>query len=239
MRILLPSEGTPDWTIAEDTGTILRDCANPVIDSYTEYKRRILECEDDRTIKYPKPHEGGGVITKAASLMALGGTFNNTTVEAIGMDKIANIFYHAINDGYIVYDMKYIQFASALLQSAETLYGVNSTEANTVRKALGAVGLDLSIKYASGTTLQITWLPFGDASSQYGLFRKETGSSAEPQLVVTTPNTTLTFNAVLGSYYYIAKVDENGDRVSDFSNPITRFSSHPSPKISVLQTDLV
>ncbi len=226
----LPNEGTPDWTIGEDTGEIFRDCANPVIDNYAEYQRRILACEEDRTLKYPKPHEGGGVITKAASLMALGGTFNNTVVEAIGMDKIANIFYHAINDGYINYDMKYIQFASALLQSAETLYGQNSTEANTVRRALGAVGLDLRILQSSGTSLIITWLPFGEASSQYGLYRKETGSTAEPELIQTTTNTTLSFTAVLGSYYYIAKVDGNGNRISELGNPITRFFSHLAPQ---------
>ncbi len=226
----LPSEGTPDWIIGEDTGTVFRDCTNPVIDNYSEYQSRILACEENKSLKYPKPHEGGGVITKAASLMALGGTFNNTVVEAIGMDKIANIFYHAINDGYIVYDMKYIQFASALLQSAETLYGENSIEAITVRRALGAVDLDLRILQSSGTTLQITWLPFDEASSQYGLYRKETGSTAEPELIVATPNTTLSFTAVLGSYYYIAKVDGNGNRVSEFGNPITRFSSHLAPQ---------
>ncbi|EPR11729.1 M4 family metallopeptidase, partial [Ruminiclostridium papyrosolvens] len=216
----LENEGTPDWTIGEDTGTIFRDCANPVIDNYTEYKRRILECENDRTIKYPKPHEGGGVITKAANLMAMGGTFKNVTVAPIGMEKLAVIFYHAVNDGNMVYDMKYPQFAAALLQSAETIYGANSSETNTVRKALGAVGLDLRMVYASGPSLQLTWLPL--AGSHYGIYRRETGSTAEPEKIQETYNTTETVQAISWSYdYFIASIDENGNRISEFGSPLT------------------
>ncbi len=225
----LPSEGTPDWTIGEDTGDIIRDCANPVIDNYIEYKRRILVCENDRTIKYPKPHEGGGVITKAASLMAMGGTFKNVTVAPIGMEKLAVIFYHAVNDGNMIYDMKYPQFAAALLQSSETIYGANSSETNTVRKALGAVGLDLRIVYASGPSLQLTWLPL--AGSHYGIYRRETSSTAEPQKIQETSNTTETVQAISGSYdYFIASIDQNGNRISEFSSPLTYKMSFPAPQ---------
>lgn len=225
----LPSEGTSDWTIAEDTGTILRDCANPVIDTYNEYNRRILECENDRSLKYPKPHEGGGVITKAASLMAMGGTFKNVTVNPIGMEKLAEIFYHAINDGNMVYDMKFSQFAAALVESSEALYGADSAEVNSVRKALGAVGLDLRIVYASGPSLSLTWLPL--SGSHYGIYRREKNSTAEPVKILETTNTKESVQAIPGSYdYFVAAIDASGNRVSAFSSPLTYTLPFAAPQ---------
>ncbi|NLD47889.1 MAG: peptidase M4, partial [Clostridiaceae bacterium] len=118
----IPHEGVFDWTAGEDTGTVMRDCASPQIDDYTDY----IQAQ-------PLPHLGGGVITKAAYLLANGGTHNNHTVAGIGYSKLAEIFYDAINDGYIVENMTFMQFSGAVTQAATLLYGSDSQEVQSVR----------------------------------------------------------------------------------------------------------
>jgi bacillolysin len=124
----MPSEGSPDWLMGEDTGTSFRDCANPYISNYTQYKPGITG-----------PHDGGGIITKAASLLAMGGTHNNRTVDRMGNGYLANIYYHAINDGYIVPNLTIQQFALSTIKAATELYGAGSWEVKCVKDSFIAV----------------------------------------------------------------------------------------------------
>lgn len=228
----LPNEGSFDWTIAEDTGTILRDASNPKIDDYNDYIAALTivnaDYRDDITLL--SPYEGSGVITKAAYLIAEGGTHNNITVDALGYDKLATIFYHAINDGYILPNMTFKQFASAAIQSAKFIYGVSSTESASVRKSFYAVGLGLNIADQQGTGAILEWTGATGAVT-YGIYRRRSGSTSEPEKFTETQQRSIIVTVPLESSYdfFVAIVDSNGNRISEFTNSITidRCTSNP------------
>jgi Zn-dependent metalloprotease len=214
---------TFDWTLAEDSGAVLRDCANPVIDDYSDYLTV--------TATNPSPHLGGGVISKAASLIAMGGTHNGVTVTPIGYDKLANIFYKAINDGYFpldTYNMTFRLFAEAAVQVASQVYGISSPEIQTVKDAFAATGVftpllkSFYIYNRSGLAIVFGWDSNGVSADTYAIYRKKTGSPAEPEQVKVTAGTTAGAETFIGSYdFCFAKVDSSGNKISDYSNVIT------------------
>lgn len=211
----IPHEGVADWTAGEDTGDVMRDCANPQIDDYSDYIQN-----------QPRPHLGGGVITKAASLIAMGGTHNNQSVASQGYGKLANIFYDAINDGYIVENMSFMQFAGAAIHSATLLYGSSSLEAKAVKDAFVAVGVmtasptNLRVLARSGLTVKLAWNSISGA--RYGIYRRSNGISGpigQPVKIAQTTNTSLSVQTLYGICdFYIAIVDTAGNRISAFSN---------------------
>ena len=223
---------TFDWTLAEDTGAVLRDCANPAVDDYSDYLTM--------TATNPNPHLGGGVISKAASLMAMGGTHNGVTVTPIGYDKMANIFYKTVNDGYFpadTYNMSFRFFAEAAVQVASQVYGISSPEIQTVKDAFAATGVftpllkSLHLSNRSGLGLQFSWDGNGVSADTYAIYRKITGAPGEPERVVMTTNTTAGAETFVGSYdFCFAKVDASGNRISDYSNIITMESYSWAPE---------
>lgn len=222
----LPSEGPFDWTMAEDTGAVLRDCAFPVIDDYTDYLNSDKE-----------PHNGGGVITKAAYLMAVGGSQNGTSVNAIGYDKMADIFYNTINDGYLVSEMTFRQFAEAAVQAASLSFGISSPEVQTVKDAFAAVCIfksllkSFTISMRSGLRIQFSWDTNGISADTFGIYRKISESKDAPVKLIETTEAKAAVDTVIGSCdFYLAKVDSQGTRISDFSNVIQVDSCYSSPQ---------
>lgn len=219
----IPHEGVFDWTAGEDTGTVMRDCANPEIDDYVDYIQN-----------QPLPHLGGGVITKAAYLIANGGTHNNQSVTGIGYGKLAKIFYDAINDGYIVENMTFMQFSAAVIQAATLLYGADSQEVKTVRDAFIAVKVmndsptNLRVTGRSGLNLTLAWN--GIPGAKYGIYRRShglTGPIGLPGKIAETTATSLPVETLYGICdFYVAVVDSNGNRISAYSNPKT-IESYP------------
>jgi Zn-dependent metalloprotease len=222
----IPSDGPFDWTIAEDTGTVLRDCANPVISDYNSYLNSSKE-----------PHSGGGVITKAAYLMAVGGSQNGTTVNAIGYDKMADIFYNTINDGYLVSEMTFRQFAEAAVQTASLAYGTGSSEVQTVKDAFVAVCIfkdllkSFAISMRSGLRVQLSWDTNGSSADTFGIFRKVSESDDAPQKLVETTASRASVDTLIGSCdFYLAKLGSDGLRISEFSNAVHIDSCGSSPQ---------
>lgn len=217
----IPNDGSFDWTNAEDTGSITRDSANPWIDDYDDFlAKNVLE-----------PHAGGGVVSKAAYLIAEGGTHNNKSVTGIGYTKLANIFYSAVNDGYIVYNMTFLQFADAAVQVAELEYGTGSPEVQTVKDAFSAVGVlggapeNFTMTGRNGLSVQFGW--DGTPGEEYAIYRSN-GQTLD-KLTVTT-SLTGTADTQYGSCnFYVAKVDSNGNRISGYSNAVnvTVYSEAP------------
>ncbi|HEY9060618.1 MAG TPA: M4 family metallopeptidase [Pseudobacteroides sp.] len=211
----VPSEGPFDWYLGEDTGTTFRDCANPGIDDYNDY-----------TAQSPGAHAGGGVVTKAANLMAVGGTHNNISVIALGYGKLARIFYNAINDGYLTSNMTYTQFANYIVQAANLLYGGNSQAYQSTKDAFTAVGLlqapptSFRLMYVNGMQVQLAWS--GTSGARYGVYRKSAGTNNEPALIATTTSSTgLLVDTLSGSCdFYVAYIDQSGNRISTFSNAV-------------------
>lgn len=217
--------GTPDWVMGEDTGTTFRNCAYPQIDDYSDYKNYL---GNHGTID---PHIGGGVITKAAYLIAVGGTHNDCSVTGIGYLDLAEIFYPAINDGYLIPQMKFHQFASAVLDSAKTRFGADSSEAAAVSSAFNAVGFGLkstSVIIGEDIGWQLDWL--GTVGSTYGIYRRYTDSTAEPVKVAETTNTSIIVDVPAGSYdFFVAEVNSSGNRISSFSNPAKAYTYSENP----------
>jgi len=214
----IPSEGSFDWNMAEDTGTIFRDCSNPLINDYNDYLANTKK----------ESHEGGGVISKAASLIAMGGTHNGKSVTGIGYTKLANIFYNAINDGYLISGMTFRQFAEATVQSAYLLYGYNSSEIQSVKDAFVAVGIftdllkSFTLSCRGGLTIQFKWDSNGISDDRYAIYRKVTGSSDDFVKLLETTYTKDSVETLLGSCdFCLAKVDSTGNRISDFSDVYT------------------
>jgi hypothetical protein len=220
------NDGTFDWCAGEDTGEIFRDCAYPVMDDYDD----VLRYSNPGTA----PHTQGGVITKAAYLIAEGGTHNDYSVTGLGYQKLARIFYHAINDGYLTPYTSFYQFANILLICTEYLYNMNSPELNSVRNALYAVGLGLRVNSRNGMQYTLIWP--GASVFNYGIYRKNTDSTAEPVMIEQVTGTTATVNALPGSCdFYVAEVDYLGNRISPFSNPVTVENySYTSPENFVM-----
>ncbi len=208
-----------DWYIGEDMGQFLRDCANPEIDDYNDYNAYLSDPNYD-------PHKAGGVITKAASLMAMGGTHNGITVNMIGYEKLARIFYNVVNDGYLTSNMSLKQFANYAVQSAYLLYGINSQAYQSTRDAFIAVGLftapptNLRLIYVSDMTVQLMWN--ATPGSIVGVYRKGAGTKDEPELLTTTTSTTgIGVTTLPGSCdFYVAYVDASGNRISAYSNAL-------------------
>lgn len=216
----ITNEGsTDDWYMGEDLGQFLRDCANPTINDYSDYNAYLSNTDYD-------PHLAGGVITKAASLMAMGGTHNGVTVSSIGYNKLARIFYNVINDGYLTSNMSFKQFANYAIQSAYLLYGINSQAYQSTRDAFVAVGLFgapptyLRLVYVSNMTVQLLWN--ATPGSRVGVYRKGAGTKDEPEWLTSTTSTTgIGVTTLSGSCdFYVAYVDASDNRISAFSNAL-------------------
>lgn len=227
----LLSKGEPDWFIGEDTGRVMRNTAYPEITHYSD----IFDM--DPFI----PHKGGGVITKAAYLIAEGGSHNGKTIKGIGYSKLANIFYSAVNDGYIVPRSSLKDFASYVVavinlfedeKFSHTSIGgkkniyYDSYDVNTVIDVFTSVGLlpdvpdNFRVTGIDGLSVEFAW--DGTAGEKYGIYRKKSGSAHLPEKVADTEDFQITLESLPGKYdYYIALVDGGGKRISTFSDAVT------------------
>ncbi len=229
-----------DWNNAEDAivstnnseDVIVagaRDCANPVVDNYDKYIARRAES-----------HLGGGVITKAAYLIAEGGTHNGKIVDAISNDKdtaylkLAEIFYDVI-DNHMNTITNFKQFAEATVFSAEELYP-NTSAAQTVNDAFAAVGVlvpeeaptNFTETGRNGMNIDFSWN--GILGHKYAIYRRNVLTKTLDKVMETT-NTTSTVETIYGSWdYFVAEVDVNGDRISGYSNAVTIAIFKPGPQ---------
>ncbi|MDQ2085699.1 M4 family metallopeptidase [Herbivorax sp. ANBcel31] len=227
----LLSEGEFDWYIGEDTGKVMRNAAYPEITQYSDVPNM------DPFI----PHNAGGVITKAAYLIAEGGTHNEKEIEAIGYSKLAGIFYKAMTDGYVVPQsslkdfagyavtvvnlLKNEQYSHSSIKGEDSIYYCYD-DVNTVIDAftsvellLGAPG-NFEMTDVEELAVDFTWDAISEAN--YGIYRKETDSEEQPEKIAQTTETEITVETLPGIHdFYIALVDEDGNRISGFSNAVT------------------
>ena len=144
--------GTNDWLNAASVDTTLipqpemRNLAdplsaqNPVID--VKYPDRYLSPHFyEGTFDNGGVHINSTIISKTAYLASEGGTFNGYDVDGIGMDKVEQIFYHALTT-YFDPEETFSGAYQDFLQSTADLYG--PTELTEMTKALRAVELHLS-----------------------------------------------------------------------------------------------
>ncbi|BCC47130.1 M4 family metallopeptidase [Bacillus cereus] len=142
------NNGKFNWTIGEQSGSVLRDMKNPSSvkffdgvpypDDYSKYSD--LNGEDNEGV-----HFNSSIINKVAYLIAQGGTHNGVTVNGIGEDKMFDIFYYA-NTDELNMTSNFSELRLACLKVATNKYGANSIEVETVQKAFDAAKIKGPVK---------------------------------------------------------------------------------------------
>lgn len=157
-------KGTIDWSIGEKMG-LVRYANDPSLDyhmggaqaniySHTPspssyfgtywqnslYNNGAIPINglDDETA-----HRNSGVLRKWFYLLANGGTFNNVTVPALGIDKARDILYISFN-WWFWSNIKFTEAASQTANACIFSYGECSPEHKAVVKAWKAVGITVN-----------------------------------------------------------------------------------------------
>jgi len=118
---------------------------------YPEYDSSIFGAYGDPDSLYSRDYycgstavDNGGVhansypITKAAWLLSTGGNFNNCTIEAIGLDKVHQIWYRAMANYYTA-SANFAEAYTDIQSACNDLYPAPSTVCQQVTNALQAV----------------------------------------------------------------------------------------------------
>ncbi len=88
-------------------------------------------------------HTNSGILNKAAWLISSGAynTHNGIAVNGLSVAFAEPIFYHAMTEEYLNRSSQFLDMREAMVESAEGLYGLASSQVCTVRNAYGSVGL--------------------------------------------------------------------------------------------------
>ncbi len=131
-----------DWVMGEDvytpkkSGDALRSLADPKkYGQPDKYEDRYLGLEDNGGV-----HVNSGINSKAAYLIAAGGTHGGVKVTGIGRPKTAAIYYRALTL-YLTPVSDFAAMRDAAIQAATDLYGANSKAVTTVKNAYDAIGV--------------------------------------------------------------------------------------------------
>lgn len=133
--------GSSDWLLGEDIASgPFRSMSDPASLGYPDrFNSANFYCGygDNGGV-----HINSTVIGHAAYLMAVGGTFNGCSINAMGRAKEEAIFYKAIQD-YLTNNSGFNEAYTALNAACAILYGgAGSADCLNVKKALRSVELD-------------------------------------------------------------------------------------------------
>ncbi|MBW4573724.1 MAG: M4 family metallopeptidase [Aphanothece sp. CMT-3BRIN-NPC111] len=106
-------------------------------------------------------HFNSGVNNKAAYLMVDGGTFNGKTITALGIPKVAKIYYKA-QTTYLTSGSNYIDLYNYLYQSCTSqigIAGITAANCTQVKNALDAV--EMNLQPVAGFQPQASVCPVG------------------------------------------------------------------------------
>ncbi|MEK0224413.1 M4 family metallopeptidase [Bacillus proteolyticus] len=134
------NNGTFNWTMGEQTGSVFRDMANPSSvpsSAGVPYPDDYSEFNDFNGWDQGGVHFNSSIINKVAYLIATGGTHNGVTVKGIGEDKMFDIFHYA-NTDELNMTSDFSELRLACIRVATNKYGANSTEVQAVQKAFDA-----------------------------------------------------------------------------------------------------
>ncbi|MBL8208728.1 MAG: M4 family metallopeptidase, partial [Blastocatellia bacterium] len=158
----------PDFLIGEDcytpatSGDALRSMANPTLYGDPDhYTNRYTGTSDNGGV-----HTNSGIPNNAFYLLAQGGTngTSHLSVTGIGRTKAAAIFYRALTV-YMSASDRFIDARRWTLQAARDLYGLGSTEYNSVAQAWRAVG----VPYIVYGAIRAKWDALGAETGFLGL----------------------------------------------------------------------
>jgi Zn-dependent metalloprotease len=132
------------WLMGEDVTGLgaIRNMANPP--AFNDPDRMLSALYHFATSDGGGVHINSGVNNKAAYLMTDGGTFNGQTVTALGMTKVARIYYEA-NANLLASGSDYIDLYNLLYQACQNLVGssgITAADCTEVREATLAVEMN-------------------------------------------------------------------------------------------------
>jgi Zn-dependent metalloprotease len=130
------------WRIGEDLpGGSLRHMATPTASPYLDPDRMTssLYAADPTGIDAGGVHTNSGVGNRAAALITAGGTLNGQTVQGLGIDKTAAVYYETLT-AMLTSASDYADLAVALPQACRNLIGeaagITETDCTQVDKAV-------------------------------------------------------------------------------------------------------
>jgi Zn-dependent metalloprotease len=140
--------GSNPWLIGQDVvpafpGGAIRSMSNPPAygdpDKMTSLNYLVGETDDGGV------HTNSGVNNKAVYLMTAGGSFNGYTIAALGIPKVAKIYYE-VQTNLLISGSDYADLYDALYQGCLNLLGTNgivASDCQQVRNATLAVEMNL------------------------------------------------------------------------------------------------
>jgi Zn-dependent metalloprotease len=153
---------TDDWTIGEGTPLgAIRDLSNPPAFSDPDHMSSAVSGDGVGLRVLPAGtapdcgasgndcgfvHTNSGIHNKVGFLLMQGGFFNTRTITALGVTKVARLYYNVINNRRLPSSAQFIDARNAALAEALSLastgaFGFTSNNACQVRNAYAAVGL--------------------------------------------------------------------------------------------------
>ena len=126
-----------DWKMGEDTVAaglgVIRDMANPP--AFNDPDRMTSANYYTGPLDQGGVHTNSGINNKAVYLMTVGGTFNSIAVTALGIPKVAKIYYEAQTQ-LLTSGADYLDLYNALYQACQSLVGTAaSTSGDCTRSA--------------------------------------------------------------------------------------------------------
>lgn len=134
------------WKMGEDTVSgVIRDMADPTLYSHPDRVTSPFYDFDPNMLDGGGVHSNSGINNKAAYLMVDGGSFNGHTVTALGITKVAAIYYEA-QTNLLVSGSDYADLYHALDQACTNLIGtagITASDCTQVHEATDAVEMSL------------------------------------------------------------------------------------------------
>ena len=174
---------TPDvkWRLGEDIPGIGagRDMEDPTTQGHPDRMASDLYFADPNFLDNGGVHINSGVNNKAAFLMTDGGTHNGRTVSALGIPKVAQIYYD-VQTQFLTSGSDYKDLGSALGQACDDLVGttpsgaasaISAADCTEVRDAVAATEMGVDPPKAPAPEAPAAACPSGQVRTD--LFRDD------------------------------------------------------------------
>lgn len=151
------------WLLGEDiTGLgAIRNMSNPP--AYGQPDKMTNSLYSGTADDNGGVHRNSGIGNKAAFLMTDGGSFNGQTIAALGIAKVAKIYYE-VNANLLTSGADYSDLYNALYQGCVNLVGtagITTADCAEVRKA--TIAVEMNLQPPTGTNPEAPTCPAGQA----------------------------------------------------------------------------
>ncbi len=162
------SDGPGDkWLIGEDLPIgAIRSMSDPP--AFNNPDKMTSPLYETTSYDYGGVHINSGVNNKAAYLMTDGGTFNGYTIQGLGLNKVAAIYYE-VQTSLLTSGSDYADLYQALFQACYNLVGgpegITAADCQEVRKATDAV--EMNLQPVAGYNPEADLCPAGQTAITY------------------------------------------------------------------------